>query len=211
MKRKPIDNGSSLLRPRHALISAIVPARTVIGKKNFARLVLCCALLAAGLPATQADTTNSRSLTTPVEDAAPARNSTEELAKLSQNPVGNLISLPLQWNMGFGAGPNSSYHSTLNIQPVIPISITEDWNIIARTIFPVVSWPSVRSDTHVAGIGDTTSPRFSRPANPANSSGASAPRFFPTATVRSSVAETGASGRHWSAFTWASTSSQAPS
>ena len=179
----PIDNGLSLLAATAALMSAIVPAHAVIAKKNFARLVLCCALLAAGLPATQADTTTSRSLTTPVEDAAPARNSTEELAKLSQNPVGNLISLPLQWNMGFGAGPNSSYQSTLNIQPVIPISITEDWNIIARTIFPVVSWPSARSDTHVAGIGDTTFTAFLSPGKPGKFIWGVGPAFlFPTAS-----------------------------
>ena len=55
MKRKPIDNGLSLLAATAALMSAIVPPRAVIAKKNFARLVLCCALLAAGLPATQAD------------------------------------------------------------------------------------------------------------------------------------------------------------
>jgi hypothetical protein len=99
---------TSLLAATAALMSAVVPAHAVVDKKNFARLVLCCAFLAAGLPATQAGTTTSRSLTTPVEDVAPARNSTDELARLSQNPVGNLISLPLQWNMGFGAGPNSN-------------------------------------------------------------------------------------------------------
>ena len=58
MKRKPIDIGLSLLAVTAAIMSAIVPAHAVIAKKYFARLVLCCALLAAGLPATQADTTD---------------------------------------------------------------------------------------------------------------------------------------------------------
>ena len=61
MRRKPIDNGLSLLAATAALSRAIVPAHAVIAKENFARLVLCCVLLAAGLPATQADTTTSRS------------------------------------------------------------------------------------------------------------------------------------------------------
>ena len=64
-----------------------------------------------------AGTPTTKSLSAPV-DATPAKegDNAEELAKIAQNPVGNLISLPLQWNMGFGAGPTKTYQSTLNIQ-----------------------------------------------------------------------------------------------
>lgn len=94
-------------------------------------------LLAFVICAAQAGTPTTKSLSAPT-DATPAEtDKTEELAKLAQNPVVNLISVPLQWNMGFGAGPTSTYQSTLNIQPVIPITINEDWNIITRTILPV--------------------------------------------------------------------------
>jgi hypothetical protein len=114
---------------------------------------------------------------------APAKDKTEALAKLAQNPVGNLISVPFQWNMGFGAGPHSSYQSTLNIQPVIPIAVNENWNIITRTILPVESWPAPSSDTHVTGIGDTTFTAFLSPGKPGKFIWGVGPAFlFPTAS-----------------------------
>ncbi|MGB9277461.1 MAG: hypothetical protein WCC08_19760, partial [Terrimicrobiaceae bacterium] len=109
--------------------------------------------------------------------------SAEDLAKMTQNPVANLISVPFQWNMGFGAGPYDSYQSTLNIQPVIPITINEDWNLITRTIFPVVSWPAPSSDNHVAGIGDTTFTAFLSPGKAKGFIWGVGPAFlFPTAS-----------------------------
>ena len=76
---------------------------------------------------------------------APARAelSAEELAKLAQNPVGNLISVPFQNNTNFNFGPLKGTQNDLNIQPVIPIEISKDWNIITRTILPVISQPAL--------------------------------------------------------------------
>jgi hypothetical protein len=66
--------------------------------------------------------------------------SEEDLAKKLQNPVSSLISVPFQSNFDFGLGPShSGWRYTLNIQPVIPISLGEDWNLISRTILPVIS------------------------------------------------------------------------
>ncbi|MFZ0708837.1 MAG: hypothetical protein WAM53_02250 [Terrimicrobiaceae bacterium] len=131
----------------------------------------------------QAETPATKSLTSHVDvTPAPAKDKTEALAKLAQNPVGNLISVPFQWNMGFGAGPHSSYQSTLNIQPVIPIAINENWNIITRTILPVESWPTT-GDNHVAGIGDTTFTAFLSPGKPGKFIWGVGPAFlFPTAS-----------------------------
>ena len=56
----------------------------------------------------------------------------EELAKETQKPVTHLINVPFKWNMAFGVGPFNAYQSTLNIQPVIPISVTKDWRIPFR-------------------------------------------------------------------------------
>src|SRR4029077_1976535 len=77
--------------------------------------------------------------------ALPARAemTAEELAKLAQNPVGNLISLPFQNNTNLNFGPEKGTQNILNIQPVIPISISHDWNIITRTILPVIWNPSL--------------------------------------------------------------------
>ena len=62
-----------------------------------------------------------------------------ELAKKLQNPVASLISVPVQNNWDFGIGPADAMKYTANIQPVIPISISKDWNLIVRTIMPVNS------------------------------------------------------------------------
>ena len=63
-----------------------------------------------------------------------------ELAKQINNPVAALISVPFQANDDFHLGPtHEGYKFTLNIQPVIPISLNENWNLILRTIVPVIS------------------------------------------------------------------------
>lgn len=64
----------------------------------------------------------------------------DTLAKQLSNPISSLISVPFHANEDFGYGPShNGYKFTLNIQPVIPISISKDWNLILRTIFPIVS------------------------------------------------------------------------
>ncbi len=93
--------------------------------------------------------------------------SAEELAKLAQNPVGNLISVPFQNNTNFNVGPRSGTQNILNIQPVIPIEITPEWNIITRTIVPVISQPAFTLfDDRTSGIGDMQFTAFLSPAQP---------------------------------------------
>ena len=96
-----------------------------------------------------------------------AELSAEELAKLAQNPVGNLISVPFQNNTNLNFGPEKGTQNVLNIQPVIPISVDKDWNIITRTIVPVISMPSLGPDTPArSGVGDIQLTAFLSPANP---------------------------------------------
>src|SRR5262245_66360574 len=70
------------------------------------------------------------------QDAAPSSNAAgdadQELAKQLSNPVSSLISFPLQENIDFGIGPDNGMKSTFNIQPVVPISLSSDWNLILR-------------------------------------------------------------------------------
>ena len=101
--------------------------------------------------------------------SAPVRAelSAEELAKLAQNPVGNLISVPFQNNTNYNVGPLNGNQNILNIQPVIPIELSPEWNIITRTIVPVISQPKLSQDSERKnGIGDTAFTAFLSPAKP---------------------------------------------
>ena len=76
-----------------------------------------------------------------------AAESATDLAKKLQNPVGDLISIPFQNNTNFNVGPNKGTQDILNIQPVIPIHLNENWNLITRTILPLVWSPSLPAGT----------------------------------------------------------------
>ena len=91
------------------------------------------------------------------------------LAKKLQNPIGNLYSIPFQGNTNFDYGPNKGTQELLNIQPVIPLHITPDWNIITRTILPLIWQPSVQpAQTVPFGLGPTTFSAFLSPSLPNN-------------------------------------------
>ena len=99
--------------------------------------------------------------------AAHAELSSEELAKLAQNPIGNLISLPFQNNTNFNVGPMNGTQDILNIQPVVPISVNPDWNIITRTILPLIWQPEfVPGQGRQFGLGDLTLSAFLSPSQP---------------------------------------------
>jgi hypothetical protein len=96
-----------------------------------------------------------------------AEMSATELAKLTQNPVGDVISVPFQNNTNLNFGPEEKTQNILNIQPVIPISLNNEWNIITRTILPVISMPPLYpGDDRTNGIGDTVFTAFLSPAKP---------------------------------------------
>jgi hypothetical protein len=85
-----------------------------------------------------------------------AEESTESLAAAAQNPVAAMYSLPFQNNTFFGAGPNNDKTANvLNIQPVLPFTVGE-WNIISRTIAPLIYVPSVSSGLGASSLGENT-------------------------------------------------------
>jgi hypothetical protein len=63
------------------------------------------------------------------EAEAGTSEATEALQKATQNPVASLISVPVQNNNNFGMNPGYRNQDVLNIQPVIPIGISKDWNL----------------------------------------------------------------------------------
>lgn len=101
---------------------------------------------------------------------AHAALSAEELAKMAQNPVGNLVSVPFQNNTNFNVGPTDRSQNILNIQPVIPITLNADWNLITRTILPVIWQPEFGPTQGTTfGIGDTLLSAFLSPSTPSPS------------------------------------------
>ena len=98
-----------------------------------------------------------------------AQSNDAELAKQLANPVSSLISVPFQSNYDCCFGPNEASRYLLNIQPVVPVSLNPDWNLIVRTILPVISMgspaPTIPSST---GLGDTTQSFFLSPSKTVN-------------------------------------------
>jgi hypothetical protein len=129
-----------------------------------------------------------------------------DLQKATQNPVASLISVPIQNNSNFGIGPYDRIQNVLNIQPVIPIGISESWNLIIRWIAPIIWQPApgtanlevfgieentpayfaaqdVQKSVGVFGFGDMTPTFFFSPAKPHRLIWGVGPVFvLPTAT-----------------------------
>jgi hypothetical protein len=93
--------------------------------------------------------------------------STSDLAKAAQNPIADMISVPFQNNFNFRVGPHDQLQYILNFQPVIPISLNQDWNVITRWITPVISQPplTVTGDREF-GLGDINPSFFFSPKQP---------------------------------------------
>jgi hypothetical protein len=133
---------------------------------------------------------------------------TEALQKATQNPVANLISVPLQNNGNFDIGPFDRTQNVLNIQPVVPVRVSEKWNMIVRWITPIIWQPApgtanlelfgieentpaylaaqdVRKSAGVFGFGDMNPTFFFSPAKPHKLIWGAGPTFIaPTATSK---------------------------
>lgn len=110
-----------------------------------------------------------------------------ELAMQLANPVASLISVPVQINFDDDFGPaDDGSVMRINVQPVIPFSLNEDWNLISRTIVPVIDQDDVPfSGVGESGLGDTVQSLFFSPKVPTSSGwiwGAGPVFLVPTAT-----------------------------
>jgi len=122
----------------------------------------------------------------------PQEHDTTALAKQTQNPVGDLVSVPFQFNFNTGGDLEDRTFLNVNVQPVMPFRVTDRWNVIARTIVPLDSMPG-EADTRFSGVGDIQQQIFITPAKPGGLIWGLGPTFsFPTAT--SSPVETGTWG-----------------
>jgi len=128
-------------------------------KKKFIAAAFLTAFAAASAPAS-AETA-----------AAAGGQSDQAIAMAALNPVAAMYSLPLQYNYDHEIGPQEDGHKNLvNVQPVLPFSIGQDWNLISRTILPVVWQQDIFPGSgSQSGIGDITQSFFFSPKSPTDS------------------------------------------
>jgi len=124
------------------------------------------------------------------EKTPAAAASSEELRKQSQNPIANLISVPIQENANFGIGTAGRVQNVLNIQPVIPFTVSKNWNLITRWITPIIYQPipvpqppgPPEQLTGVSGLGDINPSFLFSPKKSKVIWGVGPTFVFPTAT-----------------------------
>jgi hypothetical protein len=139
-------------------------------------------------PASAAVQANDSHLST-TSDTAPV--SADELAKKLANPIASMISVPFQNNFDWGAGPNGDgFKWSMNIQPVIPIKLNDRWNLITRTIIPIVSQDDIGGTPLMpsgsqTGLGDVLVSAWFSPVEPTSNGwilGVGPALSFPTGT-----------------------------
>jgi hypothetical protein len=101
-----------------------------------------------------------RSASAGTEDSA-------EIAKQAQNPIASVISVPFQNNTTFGVGEDSRVQDSLLIEPVVPFRLASEWNLITRTIVPVIEQPTLAPSLgNVSGLGDVQLSLYMSPVEP---------------------------------------------
>ena len=178
--------------------------RQFIGKMTFLICASMVAFVSTGWSQEQANATQSASPQASAPAQAKAQTATkakpatgaeeagtaaaaEALQKATQNPVASLISVPVQDNTNFGVEPGYRNQNVLNIQPVIPVGVSKDWNLIVRWITPVIYQPIPNApgtpETGQYGLGDMTPTFFLSPRKPGKIIWGAGPIFqLPTAT-----------------------------
>ena len=147
-------------------------------------IVLSILLLCASMSAQQNSPPSEPQIAAAAEPQENTEVSANALQKATQNPVASLISVPIQNNSNFNYGPYNRTQDVLNIQPVIPAKVNPNWNLITRTILPIVWQPYPgQNGGGQSGLGDMNPSFFLSPTMPGKVIWGAGPAFvIPTAT-----------------------------
>ncbi len=139
-------------------------ARLPLAALVTACLVACAPAHAQTAPDPSADTKPDDNYK-PVTD--PSKANEDDIAKESENPIGNLTILPLENYTNFGVGPHDGTQNILEFEPVVPVHLNQDWNLINRAIIPVVWNPDLSPAPSVPqAFAPTDYSAFLSPRNP---------------------------------------------
>jgi hypothetical protein len=144
---------------------------------------ICYGFLAAMFSIFGFAAANGQNPPAPAAPSAPDAQNASELAKKTQNPVGDIVSVPLQFNWNGGGAYQDQTFFNLNFQPVIPIHVSKSVTLISRTIVPIDSIPGSNGVSY-SGVGDIQEQTFLTPARPGKVIWGLGPSFsLPTATA----------------------------
>ena len=201
------SSGSSRLEPRIVVLllqctdvgpRAIGKWKTIMNKQLVWKMLFLLSLAMAVFapaarsqeqpsPSPQAGSSTAKPQPPAEEPEADTSAATEALQNATQNPLASLVSVPVQNNNNFGVNPGYRTQDVLNIQPVIPIGISQDWNLLVRWIMPIVYQPVPNQpgtpETGEYGLGDMVPTFFISPKKPGKLIWGAGPVFqLPTAT-----------------------------
>jgi hypothetical protein len=98
------------------------------------------------------------------QNGAEPESSAADLAQQLSNPIADLVSIPIQFNFAEGVGPDEGTRTIINLQPVVPFTLNDDWNLIGRWIMPVINQPSLGPGLEASqGLGDIVFSTFFSP------------------------------------------------
>lgn len=148
-------------------------------------LALVCFLPLTGLLAAQDTPIGVPGTEVATEETPAAAANADALRKAAQNPIASLISVPVQNNNNFGIGSDGRVQDILNVQPVIPVRVSQNWNLVSRIITPIIYQPTVSKPINQGayGFGDLSPTFFLSPAKPGKLIWGAGPAVvLPTAT-----------------------------
>jgi len=144
-------------------------------RRNRCFLILRVLLLIPVAQAAQDTPVGTTGTQVSTEQTPAAATNSDALRKAAQNPIASLISVPVQNNNNFGIGPDGRIQDVLNVQPVIPVRVSQNWNLISRIITPIIYQPTISQplipggqpvNQGAYGFGDLNPSFFLSPAKP---------------------------------------------